>query len=116
MPYFIIPANIKKKLFNFLSEINNYDEIEELDFQESFNKSHLYYNHYDFFYTQDNNGKSFILIIKKGKFEFYNLEEVNEKDFLFYMLNDNYIFDCYFINFKGKEKKKLLYLKREKNI
>jgi len=48
-PYFIIPANIKKKLFNFLSEINNYDEIEELDFQESLNKSHLYYNHYDFF-------------------------------------------------------------------
>ena len=68
-PYFIIPENIKKKLINLLSEINNNDEIEELDFQESLNKCHIYYYHYDFFYTQDYNGKAFILIIKKGKFE-----------------------------------------------
>ena len=84
-----------------------------MDFQESLNKCHIHSYHYDFFYTQDNNDNPFIFVIKNNKFEVYNLDEVNQKDFLLFIFKENYIFDCYFIHFKGEEKKNPIYLKRE---
>ena len=113
-PSFEMSEEIKNKLVNILKDIYRNKVIEDLIFQENLMKEHIWRYHYDFYYSEDNNNNPFLFIIRKNKFEIYNLNELNKEELLSYIFNERYSLDCYFIKFKGEEIKEPLYLQREK--
>ena len=113
-PSFEMSEEIKNKLVNILKDIYRNKVSEDLIFQENLMKEYIWHYHYDFYYSEDNNDNPFLFIIRKNKFEIYNLNEVNKQEFLSYIFKERYSLDCYFIKFKGEEIKEPLYLQREK--
>ena len=116
-PEFKITEELKNKIIKTLKMIY-YKEIIELDFQECLNKEYILYFIYDFYFTQDNEGNSFIVMRINDKFNVYSLDNLininnTSKN---YLLDDKCKYDCYFICFEDEEKKTLLYLNKERLI
>ena len=114
-PEFKITEELKNKIIKTL-KIIYYKEIIELDFQECLNKEYILNFIYDFYFTQDNEGNSFIVMRINDKFNVYSLDNLininnTSKN---YLLDDKCKYDCYFICFEDEEKKTPLYLSRER--
>ena len=114
IPSFEISEEIKNKLVSILKDIYSNKVIEDFNFQENLMKEQIWHYLYDFYYSKDNKGNPFIFIIRENKIEIYNLYEVKKEELLDYIFNNRYSLDCYFIKFKGEEKKTPHYLQREK--
>ena len=116
-PEFKITEELKNKIIKTL-KIIYYKEIIELDFQECLNKEYILNFIYDFYFTQDNEGNSFIVMYINDKFNVYSLDNLininnTSKN---YLLDDKCKYDCYFICFEDEEKKTPLYSPRERFI
>ena len=74
-PNYPITDEIRDKLIYLLEKIYQ-KKIEELEFQENLNRKYINQYTYDFFYTQNDKGNSYVVIKKGNKFIIYNLEMV----------------------------------------
>ena len=106
---------IEKNVIKILKTIYH-KEITILEFQECLEKQYIFYFNYDFYFTQDNKGNSFIVICSNDKFNVYSLDNIinNNNSYRDYLLDDKCLYDCYFIYSEGENKKEPLYTKREK--
>ena len=114
IPKYKIAEDIKEKIIKILEVIYR-KKITILDFQECLNKKYLLLYIYDFYFTQDNEGNSFIVVYQNDKFNVYDLNNLTDNNIdNNYLLNDKCEYDCYFIYSDNERKKEPLYQNREK--
>ena len=114
IPKYKIAEDIKEKIIKILEVIYR-KKITILDFQECLNKEYLLLYIYDFYFTQDNEGNSFIVVFQNDKFNVYDLNNLTDNNIdNNYLLNDKCEYDCYFIYSDNERKKEPLYQNREK--
>ena len=108
-PSFAMTKEIKDNLFKILKEVYNKNII-DIVFQQSINKRFLNSFSYDFFYTVSDGEIPLILINKAKKLIIYNLSDNKYFEIFNSLIDDDYLFDCYCIQFEGEEKKSPIYL------
>ena len=116
LPRYEMSHDIKEKVINLLSKIFQ-KEIQDLDFHECLNKRYAYRLKYDFYFTKDfDNKNSFVIIKRDFNYSIYNLEEKDNQAISEYLFNNDCLFDCYFIHFKGEKKKEPIYDGRKREL
>ena len=107
VPSFAMTKEIKDKIFQILKDVHNKNII-DIDYQLSLNKLYLNSYNFDFFYTVYEE-IPLIVIITPNKYIIYKLLENQYFNAFSSLVNDEYLFDCYFIQFEGEEKKQPIY-------
>ena len=103
-PKYEIFEDTKNHIMHILKEVYKRDII-DFKFHQSLNKRFILQSSHDFYYTENGEGKQFILIKGIGNLQIFNMDKV-KKDFVEnHIFNNNTSFDCYNVEYKGQRKK-----------
>ena len=107
VPSFAMTKEIKDKIFQILKDVHNKNII-DIYYQLTINKLYLNSYNFDFFYTVYEE-TPLIIIITPNKYIIYKLLENKNFNAFSSLVNDEYLLDCYSVQFEGEEKKQPIY-------
>ena len=103
-PKYEIPEETKNHIIHILKGVYKRD-IFDFKFRQSLSKRFILQSSHDFYYTENGEGKQFIVIKGVGNLQIFNLDNI-KKDFVEnHILNINTAYDCYNVEYKGQKNK-----------